>query len=435
MAVINNASVYDYYLNTYAGDSGNNRSNRFDSHKKSELRDVYGRILKANRQSPLYKLNVDPESMTRFAIDLKENARRMQNVVSALSTEGDDIESIFYKKVAVSSNPDAVGVEYVGDKDSNENPAFDLGVERLATPQVNTGNFLVSTGHDFEEGSYTFDLDIGGKAFEFQYNVMYGDNNYDVQQRISRLINSSDLALTSRVLLNNGNHTSALQITSKHTGLAEDEEFLFRITSGSNWKEMNILGINEVTEPAQSSKFTLNDTEHSSLSNTFTINQAFEINLKKPTPANAPAHIGFKANTEAIADSVEELITSFNGFVAVGQKYENDNGRNQLLNELHGLARSFGDELAEVGIGLNGDGTMFLDREHIAESVTGEDAKAAFGILNKFKDALEREAQKTSVNPMNYVDKVTVEYKHPTKTFTAPYATSVYSGLLVNQAL
>ncbi|MCR5000010.1 MAG: flagellar capping protein [Lachnospiraceae bacterium] len=435
MAVINNASVYDYYLNTYAGDSAPNRPNRFDSHKKSELRDVYGRILKANRESPLYKLKVDPESMTRFAIDLKENARHMQNVVSALSTEGDDIESIFYKKVAVSSNPDAVGVEYVGDKDSTENPTFDLGVKRLATPQVNTGNFLPATGHDFEEGTYSFDLDIGGKSFEFQYNVMYGDNNYDVQQRISRLINSSNLALSSRVLLNNDNRTSALQIVSKHTGLAEDEEFLFRITSGSNWKEMNILGINEVTEPAQSSIFTLNDAEHSSLANTFTINKAFEVSIHGTTPDGEPAHIGFKANTEAIADSVEELVTSFNGFVAVGQKYQNDNGHNQLLNELHGLARSFGDELSQVGIGLMGDGSMFLDREVIADAVTSEDAKKAFGILNKFKDALEREAQKTSVNPMNYVDKVTVEYKHPTKTFTAPYATSIYSGLLVNQAL
>lgn len=435
MAVISNQSVYDYYLSTYGQSDYRERSSRFDSHKKSELRSLYNNILRANKNSPVFKINMDGEEVTKFAIDLKENARHTQNVVSALSTEGDDIESVFYKKVAVSSDPNAVDVMYVGEDNPQESPSFDLGVQHIATPQVNTGKFLPQTGHDFEEGSYEFDLDTNSKSFEFQFNVNYGDNNYDVIQRIARLINTSDVGVSARILMNNRARTSALEITSKQTGLAEDEEYLFKISSGTSWKELNTLGIDKMSSEPMNSSFTLNGSEHSSLSNTFTINQAFEITLKGTTPDDKPAHIGFKANTDAIADSVDELVTSFNGFIAVGQKYESGRGHNQLLNELHALSNTFGDALATVGIRKNEDGTLFLDREAIADSVTGTDARKAFNILNRFKDSLSREAEKTSINPMNYVDKVTVEYKNPKRNFLAPYASSVYSGLLVDQSL
>lgn len=46
MATIDNA--YQYYLNTY----GHTAVSRYDTHKKSELRSVYTRMLKVNKDSP-----------------------------------------------------------------------------------------------------------------------------------------------------------------------------------------------------------------------------------------------------------------------------------------------------------------------------------------------------------------------------------------------
>ena len=45
-------TVYHYYLSTYA----NSTVSRYDSHKKSELRDIYNRMVKTNKESPLYRL-------------------------------------------------------------------------------------------------------------------------------------------------------------------------------------------------------------------------------------------------------------------------------------------------------------------------------------------------------------------------------------------
>ena len=430
MALINNSNVYDYYLSTYAKQAGNSR---YDTHKKSELRGVYNRMVKTNKDAPLYKMNIDDDALN-FVIDLKETARNMQNVVSSLTSEGDDIESVFYKKIAVSTNEDAVDVEYVGDDKNPDTPVFEVGVKAVATPQVNTGNFLPANGRDFEAGSYSFDLDTTSNSYEFQFNVNYDDSNYTVQRKIERLINTSNVGLKAEVITNE-RAQSALQITSKQTGLADSEECLFSISSGTAWKEIKLLGIDQISSPAESSVFTLNGSEHSSLANTFTINQEFEITIKDVTPDGEPAQIGFKANTEAIADSVDNLLTSFNGFLEVGQKYSSGKGNNQLLNEINSISKSYASELAKVGILINDDMSLSLDKEAMAGVVTGEAAKAAFKTLNKFKDALSREADKTAVNPMNYVDKVAVEYKNPGKNFAAPYASSTYSGLLIDQSL
>ena len=62
-------TAYNYFMTTY----GNNIGNRYESHKKSELRDTYNKIVKANKDSPLYKIK-DTEDMGQFAIDIKEHA-------------------------------------------------------------------------------------------------------------------------------------------------------------------------------------------------------------------------------------------------------------------------------------------------------------------------------------------------------------------------
>ena len=54
---------------------------------------------------------------------------------------------------------------------------------------------------------------------------------------------------------------------------------------------------------------------------------------------------------------------------------------------------------------------------------------------DELKAAISRAASKASINPMAYVDKAIVEYKNPGKSLTAPYATSAYSGMLMNYGL
>ena len=42
-------TAYNYYLSTY----GKQSASRYDSHKKSELRNIYNTIVKINKDSPV----------------------------------------------------------------------------------------------------------------------------------------------------------------------------------------------------------------------------------------------------------------------------------------------------------------------------------------------------------------------------------------------
>ena len=217
-------SAYNYYMSTYA----NKEVSRYDSHKKSDLRKIYNQIVKKNKEAPLYKIS-DPEEAKRYAIDIKESAKSIQNVVASLSDRYGSFNDSFQKKVAVSSDEDKVGVSYIGDgSESNQAESFSISVEQLATPQVNEGNYLKDNGHSLRPGSYSFDLNTTSGAYEFQYNVNSEETNLDIEQKLARLVNSSNLGITAEIR-SDGKGSSALALTSVQTGLSENEKALFTI--------------------------------------------------------------------------------------------------------------------------------------------------------------------------------------------------------------
>ena len=92
-------------------------------------------------------------------------------------------------------------------------------------------------------------------------------------------------------------------------------------------------------------------------------------------------------------------------------------------------------DLSSVGITADEDGFVSVDESKLEEKLQGDEAKDTFNTLNKFRNAVFREADRVSVNPMNYVNKLIVEYKNPGRTFSAPYATSAYAGMMVDRSL
>ncbi|WP_028242357.1 hypothetical protein [Pseudobutyrivibrio ruminis] len=420
-------AAYNYFMTTY----GDNIGNRYESHKKSELRDTYNRIVKANKDSPLYKIK-DTEDMGQFAIDIKEHANSMALSVSNLSSAGEDISSIMDKRIASSSQQDSVDAIYVGDANSEAEP-FTIEVDSLATPQVNTGNFLLSDGHDFAEGQYSFDLDIKNHSYEFQFNVNKGETNLNVQNKIVRLLNTSDVGLSASLISEDKTGSKAIQVVSKSTGHESDENLLFGISSTISWRELNTLGINRVTQQPANSSFKLNGTEHQSLSNTFTVNKIYELVLK--APSDGEVNIGLMNDTEALSNGINQLLDSYNGMIDIGLKYNGAHQNRTLFNEISSIARNQAEVLEAVGITADSLGHLSLDRDTLAESINNGDSRSAFDTLNELKNSIGKAASKASINPMAYVDKAIVEYKNPGKSLSAPYATSAYSGMMVNYGL
>lgn len=424
-------SAYHYYLSTY----GNSAVSRYDTHKKSELRAVYNNIVKTNKESPLYKIT-DIGDAKKTAIDIKERARSIQNIVASFSDDGSGIESVFQKKIAQSSDEDVVSAEYIGSNGAADSSlSFNIEVKQLATPQVNLGQYLTPDRSDIRPGVYSFDLTTNLNSYEFQYHVGENDTNRNVQDKLVHLIQSAGVGLNAEVV-EDSNGRTAIRIESRQTGLSRNEDFLFEIlpsADSSSIRAMRTLGIDNVEETAHNSSFLLNGVERSSYSNTFTVNNAFELTMKGTNAEGDSTRIGFKTNAEAITDNVQTLVNAYNNIVEFGQDYSITRHSGKLLHDMTSVARNYYNELEAVGLNIEDSGYISVDRSLLTDAVTAPDAGNCFSLLNDFKDSLSRKASSVSIDPMNYVNKIVVTYKNPGHNFATPYITSIYSGMMLDQ--
>ena len=379
-------SAYHYYLRVY----GNSATSRYDTHKKSELRSVCNNIQKINKESPLYKIRNDRQ-VPMFLIDIKEHARQIKNIVSSLSDSGEGLKNAFQKKVAISSDEDIVTASYIGgssDEDISQN--FDIEVRSLAAPQTNLGNFLDSSDLDFPPGDYSFDLATTTNSYEFQYTVNPEDTNRSIQEKLARLFNSSGVGLTAEVMTDEKGR-SALKLTSKQTGLSENETALFDIKPKATLDSidsMNTLGIHQITSPAQNSSFVFNGEEHSAYTNTFTFNKVFELTLHGISPEDTPAQIGFKTSVDAVADNLQELVDAYNGFIETGEHYSDGPLGNRLLHDLRNISFSHRHDLESIGMLVEENGAISIDRDLLSETIDTDELNGVFSVLEDRKSVV-----------------------------------------------
>lgn len=430
MAAIDTA--YNYYLSTY----GKQSASRYDSHKKSELRNIYNTIVKINKDSPLYKIKHSGD-VKKFAIDIKESTRIIKNVVASLSDAEEGIGNAFQKKIAVSSQEDVVSADYIGDsKKPNETEQFLVEVKQLASSQINLGNFLDKNRLALKPGSYSFDLENSSSTFEFQFNINSEDTNYTTQNKLANLITNADIGLKASVI-EDENGLSALQVESVSTGIASGEPFLFSIfpqASQDSISAVETLGINHVSQEAGNAVFLLDGVERSSHANTFTINHSFELTLKGLSEEGHPAVIGFKTNADAMADNIQTLVDSYNSILQTANKYSGSQQQSvQLYRDMSSTAFTFQNSLESMGLLVNDAGEISIDKALLTESVSDDHAEEHLSVLNEFKNLLNTKATTASLDPMKYVDKIIVTYKNPGKNLVTPYITSIYSGMMMDR--
>ena len=204
-------AVYNNYLTAYTPKP----LTKYDAHKKSELRSVYNSIVKLNKDAPWYLPTTSKETQN-YAVDLKENARGLHNTIAQLG--GLEKDGLFSKKSAYSSNEDIVEATYSGPEKQPENiPEIQLEVRSLAASQENLGLFLPGGSSSLESDSYSFDISINDMNYEFQFTVSERETNREVQERLERLINNSDIGIRASLVESEGR--TSLRLTSEATGL------------------------------------------------------------------------------------------------------------------------------------------------------------------------------------------------------------------------
>jgi len=427
-AILN--QVYNHYLSTYTPKG----TSQYDAHKKSELRSVYNSIVKMNKEAPLYLMDNSKETKM-FAVDIKEHARLLRNTISSLGV--DNQTTLLNKKAAYSTNENIATAEYIGTEDSSgeiEIPSFTIGVQQLASSQVNLGSFLPDGKPPLALGAYSFDVNINDMNYEFQFNIKDEETNLDIQKRLERLINSADIGLEATIIGDN-NARSALRLSSTATGLAEGKATSFHISDDNTSKQagtVSYFGLNYMAIEPRNAHFTLNGVEHATSSNNFTIEKQFEISLTGVSQGEDDSvTIGLKTDLDSLTDNIHTLVQGYNSFIrAVNESSDTLSRGQRLVRDLNGLSSVYKHDLDSMGIRFEKDGTLAVDDSLLKQTATENDPEESMQSVREFAASLMSKTSQISLNPMDYVDKVMVAYKNPGKNFASPYVTSPYSGML-----
>ena len=417
------SSVYSYYLAQY----GHKTNSKYDTHTKAQLKNTYGRVLKSNSQTPTYKTDMS-EAAQKYAIDLKENARELSNIANELS--GSDGHGMVFKKSAVSDNPDAVTATFIGDSSSADDTSLDIEVRQLATSQINTGHYLQPNSRTVKPGDYSFDLNINNLTYEFQFNVDEEESNSDIQNKLARLINRSNIGLNASVSEDSLGNT-ALNIESDMTGVSVIKPTIFNIwpnndiqtdnpdfvegfdepTMEKNTNFIETYGLDRVIQYPSNAIFSVNGEERSSASNDITINKTFAISFHNTT--DKPAAISLKDDADSITESITELVSGYNRLVSIAADKEND-------------------KFEGNGLTVSDEGSLEVNKVVIQKAASDGTLSDVFNALDSFKKSIQRKADDISINPMNYVNNKIVAYKNPHKPVNDPYNLSAYSGMMFN---
>ena len=443
-------TVYNQYLTTYAPKKSDTR---YDTHKRSELKGITNSMVRVNKDAPLYKLESSPESR-EFIIGLKEESRIFQNTImsSVGSNEGGDIDG----KIAYSSDESIASAKYVGEDNASlmveqevdadgtvsyvnkEVPEYKIEVQSLASAQVNMGKYLPKNELGIAPGDYSFDMTVNGQGYEFQYTIREDDTNFDIQNRLSRLINNSGIHLTSTVE-EDGEGNASLRIESAQVGIHFGENSrVFNISDPADREtgsgSVKYFGIDYVAREASNAHFTVNGIEASASSNTFILEKNYEVTLNGVSPEEGiGATIGVKPDTEAAVENISNLIGGYNQFMEKMAAYKDTMSRsNALMGEMYGIAGLYSKDMSEMGITLDDEGIMSIDRDKLSKAIVSDDAAGKVNMLKEFSNAMMRKSRQVSLNPVSYINKTVVEYKNPGKTFSNPYTASAYAGLMFN---
>ena len=424
------SNIYNHYLTTYAPKS----ATRYDAHKKSDLRDIYNSIVKLNKESPLSIVDTS-EAAQKYVVSIKENARGLRNTITSLS--GSDETELLNRKIAYSSNASVVDAKFIGDlsvQDENEN--LEIGIEQLAQSQINTGNYLRKDAMAMSTGTYSFDISINNTAYEFQFNINPGDTNFDLQNKLSRLINNANIGIKAEVK-EYDNSLAALSLESTATGIDLGHATIFDITDDNTSKHsgiVNYLGLNEVSRHPQNAVFSLNGDKRVSYTNHFTVEGKYEINLQGlPAAQGETVTVGLKPDTESLTENIHRFIGGYNDFIKAAQEYQNSQPKSsQLIREMSRISGLYNNELGSLGISLSENGLIQVNDAVLKAGIDENGAKESLNGIKRFANAVLNKTNAISLNPMDYVNKTIVAYKNPGKNYAPAYITSQYSGMMFN---
>jgi len=410
------------------------RPNRYDTHKKSELQNVYRDIMRLTSEQPLYKVTFD-ESAQEYTLGIKDAALSLTSMIKELNAE--ETTSVFQNRILVSDQPEDVDVSVLeGSSLPEEDLPLSVEVSTLSSSQENHGNFVPAGESALVSGQYNFTIGIEENMYSFQFNVASGSSNLELQKKLADFINKTSIGLRTRIVREPETGNSRLDLIAitagASDGIASFRPADVRFPSDASHGIITHFGLDNIAKAPENTRFTVNGIPKEVRGRSYLYNNALVLSLKKTT--ETPVTIGRVADQEPIMEKLRSFIKKYNSVFDFVKQQQPDNHRaKKLLYELGSTMRQFSAELGTCGLTVSKDGLLYANEKKMYTAAGNGSIEQLFSEESKFSAVLVKKLSDIALNPMDYLNKTVVTYPNVTAKKTLnPYVSSIYCGLLYN---
>lgn len=420
--------VYNYLISTYVPKT----NNRHDSHQPKDLKELYSQIVKKNKLSPLYKIQLTNAQQSNV-ITMKDTALYMKSALSALDFQ--ETDSVFSYRKAYSSEPECAEV-VISDQNQEDLPdAFTFKVNQLAASQINHGRSMRKQDAGISSGKYSFAININDYDYSFDVSISPGATNEEILSELANTINNADIGVRAYIQPE-GDRFCSLNLESVRTGTDPNQNYVFSIkdTSAPNSGQNGLIGyygLGLISQTPKNAVFEINGVKGESASNEFHMNHSLKITLH--APSESEFLVGYMNDGDKISEGLNHLKDCYNTLIDLTSDEADGSLSKKLSRELHTSVSGFRNDLESSGITFSEDGHMEVDSFVALQSTATGDLQALFQNHSDFIQRFNSRIHSITLDPMEYINKKIVTYPNTSRPgFNNPYQTSIYSGLLFN---
>lgn len=402
---------------------------RNQTHKSSELKEVYNSMARYNKNSPLYLVSLS-ENKQSYIINIKEAAHTLQDVAYSFS---DNESNVYSKKTLKSGNNSAISGTIKSEDYGDLPDVMDFKLSSLAKEQVNIGKYIPSNSKSFSDSTHNFTIHTLSNDSNFSISVNHDDTNLDIQNKISDYINNRNIGIRASVLKEGSD--SALMLSSTDTGNPGSTDGLYFSfeASDADFNMVNYLGLNNISTSPSNALFSINGEQHESSTNHISINQAIELDFHKPTEDTIK--ISLVPDTTVAMEQIDSFIDAYNSLVDLASNEDTSKpGTRNLLSDISGIVSKHKSELDYAGLSIDQNNHIVKDTERLSESLYNGDFSQLFNGISSFREDIGKTTARLTLDPMAYINKLIVTYPNPSDKIrsSTPYTKSLYSGLIYN---
>lgn len=419
------SQTYNYLLYSFPM----KREVLYTAKSRGELKKVYDNIISLSKRSPFYKLDFSKENQD-YTIGIKENALELR--AKLYEMQESEVTGFDDKTVKV-SNEDILSAKLLSQETDNLPDTLQIKVNSLAKVQVNRGKGLLNSSFALPSGEYKFSVHVMDESYPFTYVQEQRMSNKDTMYRIADFINEFVPDINAEVETEETRDYGSLVIYSSLTGRFGDKKFSFEDVQNDGEGIVDFFGMNQIESPPSYSSFLLNGVENQTATNTFTLENTLHITLN--SNSELPVDVRIVPDSYQILEVVDSIMSTYNNIIelAIGRTkvYKEHYSATKLISEMKILVNTYSEELTPCGIMLKNDGTLYLDHSLAVTAAENGGIEKLFKRENGFIAMLINKSESIAINPIDYLEKTIVFYPNGgSSSFSNPYITSMYSGML-----